>query len=119
MGIVTAVMLLSSEVIASRLCSPLYEIYNPLRMTAWRSYFFLRDCAVGLGFVVPDALSAADRCAFHSAHRFRCASAMRLRADADILRRRRRVTGAWAVGLTPSLERFVPERPLRSSGNVE
>jgi hypothetical protein len=77
------------------------------------SYFLFDNAFVVLVEVLP-----SDCFALHSAHRFRCASAMRLRADADILGRRRRVTGSWTARLTPSVERFVPERPVRSSGNV-
>jgi hypothetical protein len=72
-------------------------------------------CAEGFPF---PALSC---CAFHSAHRFRCASAMRFRASADILGRRRvtapstaRRTPATAL-LTPAVWGFEADRPDRNA----
>ena len=48
-------------------------------------YSFFADLPVGFGaeLLVPRS-SASFRC-FSAAHRFRCASAMRLRASADIV----------------------------------
>jgi hypothetical protein len=66
------------------------------------SYFLFDDAFVVLVEVLP-----SDCFALHSAHRFRCASAMRFRAAADILGRRR-VTAPSTASRTPATAFLTP-----------
>jgi hypothetical protein len=81
----------------------------------WEGHFLLRERPGPADW----ASARTGRCfALHSAHRFRCAAAMRLRALADRRRRLRPVTAPGTASPVTFSDALIAERRPRRSGNV-